>query len=100
MPTPHIKRKTMNLMNVEKKCEMLLYQKKEIGKYCDVIIQAKHKMMKHKQNLNSHWKGEEILGINRAIDDVIRRLQRVSHQLEDIEAEIVHMCEKSCNEEQ
>lgn len=81
-------------MDMMKDYEILLYQKKEISGYRDAVLQVKRRLLCHKQNLNRHWCGEEMSSMNEVLDELTRRLQRVSNQLEEIEREMLKVYER------
>lgn len=75
--------------------EIVLAQKKQIASYRDTVLGVKRKMVCHQQELNRNWQGQEMIGMNSAMEEINRRLLRISNRLEEIENEIMSACKSN-----
>jgi len=50
-------------------------------------------LLSYQHNLNSHWRGEEMIPTNQEIDDNARRLDTVASDLESISRDILAVAE-------
>lgn len=65
--------------------EIILEQKKEIILHKESVYEIRRKLRIYKQNLNSHWQGEEMREINKSIEDMELHLRRTLEKLEELE---------------
>ena len=61
------------------------HRKKEYGKYYKCRNYSGTKLRIYKQNLNSHWQGEEMREINKSIEEMELHLRRTLEKLEELE---------------
>lgn len=66
----------------------------------DELSSVKHRLKAHQELLDNAWKGIEINGIDSAIEDIIRRLNRISGNLEDLGHDIMATGEEIKAEEE
>lgn len=57
----------------------------ELASGRDDLLGIKQRIKNYKENINSHWKAEEVYEINATIDDILRDIQKVCNQMEDME---------------
>lgn len=69
--------------------EAVRAQQRELNIAADEMILIKHRMSRHREALDEAWKSAEIKGLDTAIEDVVRRLGRLSGDLEDLGRDVL-----------
>ena len=64
--------------------ETVRAQQRELNMVSDEVSSVKRRLNRHQEALNDAWKSAEIKGIDAAIEDVVRRLNRLAGDLEDM----------------
>ena len=59
-------------------------QQRELNMISDEVASTKRKLILYKDSLDAAWKSNEIKGIDNAVEDVVRRLNRLTKDLEDL----------------
>lgn len=63
-------------------------QARQIRMRTDNLRDARALLLSFQQNLNNHWHGQEMIGINNAINSILNRLAASSSELDGIATEI------------
>ncbi|MCM1056109.1 MAG: hypothetical protein NC517_00655 [Firmicutes bacterium] len=50
----------------------------------DEILSVKRRLNRHRESLDDAWKSAEIKGIDSVIEDIVRRLNRLAGDLDDL----------------
>lgn len=64
--------------------EAVRAQQRELNMAADELSFVKRRMKRHRDLLDEAWKSAEIRGIDSAIEDAVRRLNRLAGDLEDL----------------
>lgn len=64
--------------------KVITTQQKELKQYADNIAELRRKLVNYQNNLNIAWQSREIDALNQSLDSALRRLTRMSMDLEDI----------------
>lgn len=64
--------------------EAVRAQQRELNMVSDEISFVKRKLKRHQNLLDEAWKSTEVRGIDFAIEDIIRKLNRLAGDLEDL----------------
>ena len=59
-------------------------QQRELNMVSDEVSSVKRRLNRHQEALDAAWKSAEIKGIDSAIEDIVRRLNRLAGDLEDL----------------
>lgn len=59
-------------------------QQRELNMVSDEVASVKRKLVRHQETLDAAWKSAEIKGMDSAIEDIVRRLNRLAGDLEDL----------------
>lgn len=64
--------------------EAVRAQQRELNMVSDEVASVKRRLRRHQEALDDAWKSTEIKGLDAAIEDVVRRLNRLARDLEDM----------------
>lgn len=64
--------------------EAVRAQQRELNMVSDEVLSVKRKLMRHQDALDDAWKSTEIRGIDSAIEEIVRRMNRLARNLEDL----------------
>lgn len=64
--------------------EAVRAQQRELNMVSDEVSSVKRRLNRHQEALDDAWKSIEIKGLDAAIEDVVRRLNRLAGDLEDM----------------
>lgn len=64
--------------------EAVRAQQRELNMVSDEVASVKRRLNRHQEALDDAWKSIEIKGLDAAIEDVVRRLNRLARDLEDM----------------
>lgn len=80
--------------------EALRAQQRELNMVSDEVSAVKRKLKRHQEALDDAWKSTEIKGIDIAIEEVFRKLNRLVGDLEDIGHDVMVVGEEIKAEEE
>lgn len=80
--------------------EAVRARQRELNAVSDEISSVKRRLKRHRDMLDAAWKSPEIRGIDSAIEDIVRRLKRLSGDLEDLGHDILVTGEEIMAEEE
>lgn len=64
--------------------EAVRAQQRELNMVSDEVSAIKRRLNRHRETLDDAWKSAEIKGIDSAMEDLVRRLNRMTGDLEDL----------------
>lgn len=64
-------------------------QQRELNRVSDEVLSVKRKLKRHQEILDDAWKSAEIKGIDLAIEEIVRRLNRLSGDLDDLAHDVM-----------
>lgn len=64
--------------------EKMSVYRNELDLCRDDLTGIRRRIKRHKENINSHWKSDEVYAVNEIADDILRDIQRVCNQMEDM----------------
>ena len=64
--------------------ETVRAQQRELNMVSDEVSSVKRKLKHYQESLDNAWKSAEIKGIDLAIEEIVRRLNRLAGDLEDL----------------
>lgn len=64
--------------------EAVRAQQRELNMVSDEVSSVKRRLNRHQESLDDAWRSAEIKGIDAAIEDIVRRLNRLAGDLEDL----------------
>lgn len=64
--------------------EAVRAQQRELNMVSDEVSSVKRRLKRHQEALDDAWKSAEIRGIDSAIEDIVRRLNHLAGDLEDL----------------
>lgn len=80
--------------------EAVRAQQRELNRVSDEVLSVKRKLKRHQNLLDDAWKSAEIKGIDSAIEEAVRQLNRLAGDLEDLGHDVMAAGEEiSCEEE-
>lgn len=80
--------------------EAVRAQQRELNRVSDEVLSVKRKLKRHQNLLDDAWKSAEIKGIDLAIEEIVRQLNRLAGDLEDLGHDVMAAGEEiSCEEE-
>jgi len=68
-------------------------QARHARRQAEHLREARVALLSYQRNLQSHWKGEEMLHIDYAVDDLLRMLAATADDLDSISSDIVKVAE-------
>lgn len=77
---------------------LILSQERELANYSDDFDMLRRKIQRYKSNLNEAWKAREIDNINCAIDEIERRMRRLSVEIDDIRHDVIKIYQQKMEE--
>lgn len=75
-------------------------QQREFNGVSDEILTIKRKLMRYQESLDDGWKSVEVKGIDSCLEDIIRRLNRLAKNLEDLGHDVAVAGEEIRGEEE
>ncbi|MBD5532357.1 MAG: hypothetical protein HDQ98_09170 [Lachnospiraceae bacterium] len=64
--------------------ENVILQQRELNRVSDEVLYVKRRLRLYQELLDEAWKGIEKKGIDRTIEEILRRLNRISEELEEL----------------
>lgn len=64
--------------------EAVRAQQRELNMVSDEVASVKRRLTRHQEALDEAWRSAEIKGLDSAIEDIVRRLNRLAGDLEDL----------------
>lgn len=80
--------------------EAVRAQQRELNMVSDEISSVKRKLMRHQDALDGAWKSSEIRGIDSVIEELVRRMNRLAGELEDLGHDVMRTGEEIKAEEE
>lgn len=69
--------------------EAVRAQQREFNRVSDEILSVKRKMERYQELLDEAWKSTGIKGVDCAIEDIVRRLNRLAGDLEELGHDVI-----------
>lgn len=79
--------------------ETVRAQQRELNMVSDEVLSVKRKLKRHQELLDDAWKSGEIKGLDFAIEEITRRLNRLAGDLEELGHDVMAAGEEIKGEE-
>lgn len=80
--------------------EAVRAQQRELNMVSDEVSSVRRRLERHQETLDDAWKSAEVKGIDSAIEDIVRRLNRLAGDLEDLGHDVMVTGEEIKEEEE
>lgn len=80
--------------------EAVRAQQRELNMVSDEVSSVKRRLKRHQEALDDAWKSAEIKGIDSAIEDIVRRLNHLAGDLDDLGHDVMATGEEIRTEEE
>ena len=75
-------------------------QQRELNMVADEVAYVKRRLQRHQETLDAAWKSPEIKGMDAVIEELIRRLNRLSGELENLGHDVMVTAQEIKTEEE